>query len=102
MHEEWAAALAGWQAVHATEPVLRAAFQVIAIDEAEHAALGRAIGRWLDGLLTDGERTTVTREHARALRVLREGLDGPDIADGELGLPEPRAARALFDSVRWS
>lgn len=102
VHETWAALVARFQADHAADRELRAAMQIIAEDEARHAALAWDVRAWLDERLTDEERARVREAYEGALGALVGDLDeGLNEADhAALGLPSPETARALATAWR--
>jgi hypothetical protein len=102
--ETWAALIACWQATHATDPAIRAAYAAIACDEIQHAELAFAIDAWSHERLSPAARHRVATARGQAIRRLaREhcptgGLD-------ELGLPDHATSRALVETLRaqvWS
>jgi hypothetical protein len=98
VRETFAALLARWQAGHADDDTIRAAFARIARDEARHAALAWAVAAWVDGRLDSGARRRVARARGDATRAVARSLRGE--VDGAIargaGVPRPREARALF------
>ena len=98
VRETFGAVIAAHQAMHATDPVIRAAMQVIAPDEAAHGLLALSIHDWLAPQLEPDERALLAEHERRA----REELVGP--VHPELvrvaGLPDAAVQRALFAAVR--
>ncbi len=94
VHETWGAMVAAWQADHA-EPSLRATFQTIAKDEADHALLGWKIATWADRKLSISDRSTVerARQHAVDNLLAKLAIEPDDALVTIAGLP--RAAQAL-------
>lgn len=104
VRETYGAAVAGYQARTAHDPVVARAMYRIARDEAKHAALSWRIQRWAMPKLAAGERTEILAAAATA----RTELDGhvPESAlQHALGLPAPAAATAMLtalDARVWS
>jgi hypothetical protein len=92
VRESYGALLALHQARHAVDPELRATMAAIAADEAGHAALSWRVHRWARSGLDLPERAAVDAALVAASEELeRQAPTGPSW----LGLPSPRAARAL-------
>ncbi len=70
--EAWAALLAHHQAVHASTPQLRAAYETIAADETRHGQLAWDLHRWLLDRLDASDRQRVREAQASALARLGE------------------------------
>lgn len=102
VHETWSALVARFQADHANDGELRAAMEIIARDEARHAALAWDVRAWLDQRLTDDERARVREAYEAALATLGDAMeDGLDSGDRRaLGLPSAETTRAL--AAAWS
>lgn len=104
VRETWGAVLAMFQARTALDPVVRAAYAVIARDELRHAALAWDIDRWIAPQLSDEQRALVAATRERVARELLDSSD-PSIAIAALGLPSSTDARALlahtYDSL-WT
>jgi hypothetical protein len=83
VREAFGALLATWQAVHAADPLVAAAWSIIAPDERRHARLARAVDRFLAPRLTRSEARRVADARRAAL--------------ADLGVPEahPLALRLL-------
>lgn len=99
VHEAWAAVGATWQAVHARDPELRAAFATIAVEEAGHAQLAWDLHTWLIGQLVDEQRTAVLVAQRAAIAGL------PRLAASEVGPPElgmPNAAVLAVMATRFA
>jgi hypothetical protein len=98
--ETWAALLAHWQATHAADECTRAAFATIAADETRHAELAWDLHRWLCAGLDPIACAQLETARLRALSELgraaaTQALAVPADVRRELGLPDPRHARAL-------
>ncbi len=87
VHEAWAAVGATWQAVHARDPELRAAFATIAVEEAGHAQLAWDLHTWLIGQLVEEERIAVLVAQRAAIAGL-PGLAATEVGPPELGMPD--------------
>jgi hypothetical protein len=95
VRETYGALIALHQAEHAVSAELREAFAAIADDEIAHAALSWDLARWFERRL--GSHAA---ERACAVAGLRDAATRTyDAIDGALGVPSPRAARALFDHL---
>jgi hypothetical protein len=101
VRECWGALCAQWQARRASAADVRAVWQGIARDEAEHAQLSRDIAGWLDARLDPSERQRVLHAQRAAIVVLRRELDHEPAAClvVELGLPDRSLALAQFDAL---
>jgi hypothetical protein len=100
VNETWAALLARHQSQHASHADTRRVFGQIADDETRHAQLAWELHAWLCERLSSSERTCVEATRARAIDALarvawQQALAVPTVTRAELGLPEPRLARAL-------
>lgn len=93
VRETFGAVLALWQAHTAADPKVRAAFRVIARDEARHAALAWAIDRWAAPRLAPEATAQVAAARAAAICQLQDSNETRAIA--ALGLPSATAARGL-------
>ncbi len=107
VRETFGALLASYQAQHAEDVTLRAAFQTIAADETRHAQLSWEIAAWLEPQLSIQEREEIARVRMVAVETLSHELDLglSEEALRELGLPAPAEAAKLFHSLReklWS
>lgn len=105
--ETWAALTATYQAMHAPDPELRAAYARIAADEARHAELALDLDRWARSRLTRAACARVETARRRAVTALaRQVRRAPEHAlVAELGLPDAAAAARMFDGARaalWS
>jgi hypothetical protein len=101
VRETYGALVARWQASRAGDAGLRRAFDRIATDESNHAALSWAVARWLEPRLSPPERRSVTRARTRALGRLRAQVAlEPDASLAcTLGLPSASEARSLLDTL---
>jgi hypothetical protein len=98
VRETFGAAMALWQARHASDAEVRGAMTEIAEDECRHAALSWRVARWLDGKLAEHERARVLRAARAAIEALREEISraqDPDQRD-VAGLPSAAEAAALL------
>lgn len=96
--ETWAALVATWQAVHATDAGVGEAMVTIARDETRHAALARDVAEWLEPRLTASERDLVAEARRRALAELAsrvEASPAPELTT-VCGLPTAACARVLL------
>ena len=107
--ETWAALIATWQAHHASDAELRAAFASIAGDEARHAALAREVEAFCTSKLSQAARRRVDAARHRAITRIARGVHraapglrraAPGAMARELGLPDPAASRRLLDGAR--
>ena len=100
--EAWGALVAEWQSHRSTDARLRAALEVIAEDEADHAELAFAVAAWIGEHLDSSERQLVVQARARALDDLRTQVSRPiDATLTEVaGVPDPLCAIALFNGAR--
>jgi hypothetical protein len=104
VRETFGAALAAWQARHATDARTRETMARIATDEASHADLGWRIDAWLATTLGEEDRRAVALARTRAAQSLVASAEDVD-AIPEIGLPGPDAVRALvraLDRTIWS
>jgi rubrerythrin len=99
VRETFGALVATVQAARAEDAEVRTAMQSIALDETEHAALAWDIAQWLDANLDETARREVQFEREAAAVELRAALGRPSFASPLLGLPSPREAIVLFDSL---
>jgi len=97
VHEAYAALTAHYQARHARDPVVRAAFRRVARDETRHAALSMAVDRWAWARLPAAGREPVRRARASAERRLlaHAGRTLPASWRAPLGLPSASVAMQL-------
>ena len=103
VRETWGAAVAVVQGELAGDRAVRRAMRAIALDEAEHASLARAIDAWACPSLRPAElaRVTEAREQARQALVVqaRERL-APELGV-VLGLPDPALSMHLLASLGY-
>jgi len=101
VREAFGALVGAWQALHATDPRVRAAYAVIAKEEARHAALSFRIARWADTQLSDAQRRRVTRARRAAIAELYRMIEeAPSAAvQRDLGVPNAAQARRLADEL---
>lgn len=98
VREAYGALVAAYQASHARDPEIRAAFRRIAIDEGEHAELSFALDAWLRTLLGEAERRKVddAMDGAwRALEIACTEEPAPEVV-AIAGVPTARDARAIL------
>jgi hypothetical protein len=93
VRETWGAVIAEWQSRVARDPEVRAAFAVIARDEARHAALAWAVDRWARTKL---DSVACARLDAARQAAARELGSGTDLSSSVLGLPDGSQARGLY------
>ena len=92
VRETFAAVVAHWQAQHASDPIVRAAYARIARDETRHAELAHDAARFFDTWLDDDARARVARARDAALADLaREGVDPTNALVQLAGLPVKRS-----------
>jgi hypothetical protein len=103
--ETFGAAIALWQAQHATDPDIRRAMATIAADECEHAALSLRIDAWARSRLPEGFLDEF-REHALAALVESAAAERSaqrsaerSNGDARAGLPDARARVAIARGV---
>jgi rubrerythrin len=100
VRETYGALVLAWQAAHAGDPELRAAFTRVARDEARHASLAWALASWLEPRLDAKARARVNAARSRAVaRLLRERREPPSSLAREAGLPTASEARALLGAM---
>jgi hypothetical protein len=103
VRETWGALLARYQAKHAPDEAMRAAFACIALDERRHAELAWSVHEWLSLHLSGVGRQEMRDTMASAvLYVLDEyEADGlsPEVR-AQLGLPSPDEARSMLLKLR--
>lgn len=100
VRETWAALVAHWQASHAAEPRVRAAYARIASDEAGHADLAWLIDAELQLRLSPSERAQVEAARKGAVEALRASLSEPSAElKRTAGLPDLQRAKALLDRL---
>lgn len=95
--ETFGAALALWQAHHATDPSIRCAMAEIAVDECRHAELSLRIDAWAKGRLPDGSLDGL-REKALAALVENAAREQTELC-ARAGLPDVRARVAIARGV---
>lgn len=104
VRETYGALLATWQAGHATDPVVRAAMQVVARDETRHAALAWRVARWIEQRLDAPARARVARARRAAVDELERSCARP--VPPELvqlaGMPGAAQSAALVESLGCS
>ncbi len=97
VRETYGALVALWQAEHADDARVRAAFATIAREEVRHAALSWRVAAWAEERLSPQEREVVRAERARtAAELAFELRRDPPEALAPLGLPPARVAAQLF------
>jgi hypothetical protein len=107
VRETYGAAVAMWQAEHASDPVVRATAARIARDEIRHAALGWQIASWLNARLDFAARRRVERARRDATNVLARIVDAQPSPEIQriAGVPPVKAARAMvarLATTLWS
>jgi len=91
VRESHGAAVGLWQAKHAADPVARAVFRSVALDEIRHAEFSRALHAWLDIDVSDAWDRARAALYPRAVP--------PPSVRGPLGLPNLNQERLLFEAV---
>ena len=92
VRETFAAIVAHYQALHARDPVVRAAYARIARDETRHAELAYDAARFFDSILDEAARARVARARDAALAELaREATDVPNALVQLAGFPIKRS-----------
>jgi len=100
VRETFGALVATWQAREAGDAHVRAAMERIAEDETRHATLAWGVAEWLDGQLDAAARRRVHAAKRRAVLALRRSAaDPPADVQRVAGVPGPRIAAALLDSL---
>ena len=98
VRETYGALIAGYQAEHAHDAMLRAAMAEIAQDEARHAGLSHRVQRWIVPQLSRPQREAVRHAQQRAVFELAAEVARP--LDPELrlaaGLPSAAMGRLLL------
>lgn len=104
VRETFGAAVAVFRAEHAADPEIRAAMRAIARDEALHAVLSHAVGRWLHEKLDDGARTQIDAAQMQAIADLRRAAteDPPPVIRRVAGEPTAREMKAMLDALERS
>jgi hypothetical protein len=101
VRELYGAAVAQWQAHHASDAEVRRVYQNIAVDEAEHAAVSLSVATWLEARLSPGELAQVEAARHDAERTLRDELAcEPDaVLIDAVGVPSSEQALHLLDAL---
>ena len=100
VRETFGAAVALFQANHATDPAIRAAMRDIADDECAHAALAFRAAGFLDRHLGAAERGRVEASKQEAMRGLFASLVEPDATLRRLaGLPSMHESRQILEGM---
>jgi hypothetical protein len=101
VRETYSAVRAGWQAAHAEDAGIRAVFQAIAAEEAQHAELSWNLAAWLDTQLDASARARVQLAHDEAIEALRRELrTAPHTSVQTLaGMPSVPVALRLLDEM---
>ena len=104
VRETYGAAVAGYQARTASDPIVRRVMYRIARDEAKHALLAWKIQRWAAPKLGDRDVIVAAAATARAELSAEAAVAQPDL-HRVLGVPAPAAATAMLtelDARVWS
>ncbi|HET9990570.1 MAG TPA: ferritin-like domain-containing protein [Kofleriaceae bacterium] len=104
VRETYGAAVAGYQARTARDPIVRRAMYRIARDEAKHALLSWQLHRWAAPRLGDRDAVLAAASTARAELSAEANIAQPEL-HGVLGVPAPAAATAMLaelDARVWS
>ncbi|HEX7665116.1 MAG TPA: ferritin-like domain-containing protein, partial [Polyangiaceae bacterium] len=72
VNETFGAAMLAWQATHAEDASVRAAFAKVAKEEEGHAALAFAVARWAESELDAAANARVARAKSRAIAKLQK------------------------------
>lgn len=96
VREAFGAALALWQAEHASDGAIRKAMTRIAKDEIGHAAVSFRVARFLETHLSERERARVNAARGRAIARLREEVRVKPPGDIVSVAGMPDAARAML------
>jgi hypothetical protein len=102
VREAYGALVATHQATFAADPSVRAAFERIAADEAQHAELSFDLGDWFASMLSPAEIAMVARAQDAAWAELAAECcvePAPEVAIGA-GMPTAWAARQLLEGLR--
>jgi hypothetical protein len=107
VRETFGALIATWQAKAARDRDVRAAMELIAVDETRHAALSWRVSRWTDTRLSREAKKRVADARRAALRELEVelGLRVPRELVELAGYPRPGAMRRMFATLHdglWS
>lgn len=102
VREAFGARVAAVQARRAGDPVVRRALAGIAVDEARHARLSRALDRWARARMSVAERRRVARAAAEAVERLEVELVQPldPRVHALAGMPGPVEACAMYGRLR--
>jgi hypothetical protein len=104
VRETYGAAVAGYQARTARDPIVRRAMYRIARDEAKHALLSWQIQRWAGPRVRDRDAILAAASTARAELTAEANVVQPEL-HRVLGVPAPAAATAMLaelDARVWS
>ncbi|MCA1825645.1 MAG: ferritin-like domain-containing protein [Myxococcales bacterium] len=99
VRETWGAAVAAFQGECAADRAVRRTMRAIAVDEAEHAALGWAVDGWARWKLSAEERDEVDAARISALAGLVENTVKSQSSE-ILGLPGPEASAKMLAGLR--
>jgi hypothetical protein len=101
VRETYGALVAGWQARTAGDPVIRAAMQRIARDEAEHAALSWRVARWAEPRLGRAARERVAAARRGAAQEIKGEARTPPspLLVRATGLPRAEDAERLVTGL---
>src|SRR5207253_8687625 len=101
VRETYGAAVAAWQGQWAGHASVRRVMRSIAIDEAEHAALGWAVDAWARSRLSRAGRAALDDCRACALTELRDQIGEPVATESAiaLGLPGREDAAKLVSAL---
>ena len=102
VREAYGALIATHQAAFAGDGSVRAAFEVIAADEGEHAELSFDLGEWLASMLSPREIALVARAQDAAWDELATACDVEPATEVVVsaGMPTASAARQLLAGLR--
>jgi hypothetical protein len=101
VRETYSAVRAAWQATHAQDPAIRAAFQALAAEEAQHAELSWSLAAWLDTQIDAKARDRVQVAYDEAIESLRRELRSAPHGSVQTlaGVPSVPVALRLLDEM---
>jgi hypothetical protein len=102
VRETYGALVAAHQALHAQDPRIAAAMEVVAADEIRHAELSWALAGWLEPQLTEEERAAIADAKRAAILELRRDTVSTPLHQSVVrlaGLPTPDVGAALMSSL---
>jgi len=102
VRETLGAAIAEWQARHATERIVRSVMRRIARDEMSHAMLSWELDAWVRQRLPAGARALLDDATSAALASMSLALAAPVHSElvTRAGLPPPRVGQTMLEVAR--